>query len=435
MSLSMLPGRKYVAALVVAAGAAVLALSLGAYGSTAQVRNVPASFEPWAASFVSPSTGYVLGTFGCHFTPGGPNVPGCRDVVVRTTDAGRQWQRVGAPPVPLRNNPIDGGNGVDRIKFVNTEDGYLWGPDLWVTRDGGRHWSRIKDVGAKTKAGPITDVVASTKLAFAYALLAPHFDLFESRVGTEDWHAVASLPAGVFHAASNPLVLASVPEIGVAGGEGPLIAVYGSRVWVGIEHLTQVPTAAHPDREMKGYGTLWESTGRTSWRSLYMGCGSSQLPSSLPPGFNSALATSTDDLIVVCGTHKKDSMAIASSTDAGASFQVATLPSQLQTWIASAGITAAPGQTNTLLVSWPASWELLGSLHHHYKFRSTIERTTDGGRSWTVTSRYTDSLSGFGDIQFVSPTDDWVIHGAPGDAVDQLMRSTNAGATFTPVSF
>jgi len=128
-------------------------------------------------------------------------------------------------------------------------------------------------------------------------------------------------------------------------------------------------------------------------------------------------------------------MAIASSTDAGTNFRVTPIPAQLQPWIPSAGLAAAPDKTNTLLVSWPGSWELIGSLHRHYKFRSTIERTTNGGRSWTVTGRYADSLSGFGDIQFVSPTNAWVVHGAPGDPVDQVMHSTNSGGSFTPVTF
>jgi photosystem II stability/assembly factor-like uncharacterized protein len=63
---------------------------------------------------------------------------------------------------------------------------------------------------------------------------------------------------------------------------------------------------------------------------------------------------------------------------------------------------------------------------------STILRTTDGGRSVTPT-RYHDKGAGFTDLQFVSPTAGWVVHGYPGGAVDQLMYTTDTGATFAPV--
>jgi photosystem II stability/assembly factor-like uncharacterized protein len=60
--------------------------------------------------------------------------------------------------------------------------------------------------------------------------------------------------------------------------------------------------------------------------------------------------------------------------------------------------------------------------------------TRSDGASWSRTI-YHDSGAGFADLQFVSPTDGWVIHGYPGGAADELLHTTNAGATFTNVRF
>ncbi len=51
--------------------------------------------------------------------------------VMRTTDGGRSWDTVGAPPEP-----------VWQVEFGTSELGWAFGPDLFVTRDGGSTWTR-----------------------------------------------------------------------------------------------------------------------------------------------------------------------------------------------------------------------------------------------------------------------------------------------------
>ena len=50
---------------------------------------VPANFEPGSVSFVSPSTGFLLGTSPCAHVP-------CT-AVLTTTNGGKAWKRVAAP--------------------------------------------------------------------------------------------------------------------------------------------------------------------------------------------------------------------------------------------------------------------------------------------------------------------------------------------------
>lgn len=89
-------------------------------------------------------------------------------------------------------------------------------------------------------------------------------------------------------------------------------------------------------------------------------------------------------------------------------------------------IATPPGSSGVIIVSLYA--EGLGPSP------STILRSTDGGRSMTPTT-YHDHGAGFIDLQFVSPTAGWVVHGYPGASIDELMQTTDAGATFAPVAF
>jgi photosystem II stability/assembly factor-like uncharacterized protein len=81
-------------------------------------------------SFVSPSLGWALGGAPC----GGSL---CASVL-RTSDGGRTWQRVPAPPAYL--GACQKQTCVSQIRFANAQDGYIFGPALFVTTDGGQHW-------------------------------------------------------------------------------------------------------------------------------------------------------------------------------------------------------------------------------------------------------------------------------------------------------
>ena len=58
---------------------------------------VPGSFEPAAASFVTPTWGVVLGTTGCTASRA------CRAQLAVTADGGAHWSRMRTPAVWLAN--------------------------------------------------------------------------------------------------------------------------------------------------------------------------------------------------------------------------------------------------------------------------------------------------------------------------------------------
>jgi photosystem II stability/assembly factor-like uncharacterized protein len=73
-------------------------------GSAVPAHAATVAFEPFRASFVSPTTGFVLGTKGCSTkldTNPGAAPARCGAVVMATTDGGAHWRGVSAPATIL----------------------------------------------------------------------------------------------------------------------------------------------------------------------------------------------------------------------------------------------------------------------------------------------------------------------------------------------
>lgn len=97
---------------------------------------VPAGFYPVAFSFVSSTTGFVLGSAEtCAKKP-------CTSVL-RTTDAGRTWKGIPAPVADTE----EGGQGVSSLSFADERNGFAWGDALWSTHDGGATWKQVRLAG------------------------------------------------------------------------------------------------------------------------------------------------------------------------------------------------------------------------------------------------------------------------------------------------
>lgn len=130
----------------------------------------PLRMRPAAASFIDASTGWVLGAVGCQ---------SCA-AVWRTTNQGHSWAALGSPGVQLGYAHSSAGK-VDDVYFANDRDGYLFGPGLETTRDGGTTWER--------KALP--KVLSLTGSAgWVYALVHPQAqpeELLATRPGAQTW--------------------------------------------------------------------------------------------------------------------------------------------------------------------------------------------------------------------------------------------------------
>jgi photosystem II stability/assembly factor-like uncharacterized protein len=118
---------------------------------------VPArGFHPVSVTFVGNGTGGVLGAVlgeagSCGTTP-------CI-VMAGTPDYGRHWTKIGAPPAGVP----DGSSGVSQVRFLNEKDGWVYGPALYATHDGGHAWTRI----TLPEPGRVLDLSTVGSRAFA----------------------------------------------------------------------------------------------------------------------------------------------------------------------------------------------------------------------------------------------------------------------------
>src|SRR5690242_8122710 len=96
---------------------------------------VPGNFRPTSVTFVGPRTGWVIGQ---ALTPGHCATQFCTSVA-RTDDAGKTWAGV---PAPMAGAP-DGASGLSQIRFLNTRDGWAYGPQLYATHTSGRTWAQV----------------------------------------------------------------------------------------------------------------------------------------------------------------------------------------------------------------------------------------------------------------------------------------------------
>jgi photosystem II stability/assembly factor-like uncharacterized protein len=138
-------------------------------------------------SFVDPRHGWAVGET-CSLR--------CRTVVRRTSDGGRSWQPAATLPGDWEAEG-DGQNPgqVDRVSFADEKHGWLYGPNVWQTDDGGatwRHLPRIREV---------TDVEPRGRVVWMRAYDPPA--VWRGTIGGDDLAVVpgsdqASLRGGTF---------------------------------------------------------------------------------------------------------------------------------------------------------------------------------------------------------------------------------------------
>jgi hypothetical protein len=389
-------GRRWVLGL--ACAVAAMACVATGLALAASRTGVSGSFQPWDSSFLSATSGFVLGGRGCQLGLSGAQQP-CKAVVVATSDAGASWRELSAPSTLLQPTFTDaGGSTVKAITFADARDGWLYSPSLWATHDAGAHWTRIQVKGL------VVSVVATGGWAYAAVdestgLGAEGPALLRSPVGRDDWQPVSSL-AGV---------------IPTADGSSQLAAA-GGTVWA-----ATVPTPVSTSAPV-----LWRSVDGAPWERLGNPCATRAL--------QSLTASSASDLVMLCASPGEssaddgDTGEIATSTDGGVHTQLApaaagnalgSIAAPLNTSQTVVFAYPLPFVSDVVLPPIPGSW---------------LDRTAHGGGAWTR-SLSSDRGVGWTALQFSSPTVGWVIHGYPGSSIDQLLRTTDAGTTFSPVHF
>jgi hypothetical protein len=150
---------------------------------------VPQNFQATSATFISTRTGWVIGQAGVS----GKCASQYCTSVARTSDAGQSWIGV---PAPAAGAP-KGASGVGQIRFLNENDGWAFGPQLFATTDGGQHWAQqgpsgLRVTALETVGDRAFAIFAScTGTGVDFAAQCTKFSLWSSLAGQDGWTRVA----------------------------------------------------------------------------------------------------------------------------------------------------------------------------------------------------------------------------------------------------
>jgi hypothetical protein len=345
---------------------------------------LPSGFVPQSFTAVSATHWWVLGSVPC----------GTRDcpAIVTTTDGGTAFHSLPAPGGPFGpglNSPPAAGS----IRFADSADGWVSGPALYATHDGGRHWTAVSLPGQVTELEPGLGVV--------FAVVTPPAPPC-ARTGT----CTSSTPA--------PRVWRTQPSSDhwsadpAAGAVSTGLAVHGRSVWV-------INAMSTRDGPAIGTALLHSADGGSRFT----------LEPAAIPGIACSYSPASDTVVwsYCSGGHF---MYTYLSGDAGAHF-TAVGPIQ-------APRTTPNGYPNgsTLEAASPTTAVAASDLPG-----DPLIRTIDGGTTWSVVQTPPDSSGTWSVIGFTTPEDGYALweHGGTTyrTSTAQLWHTTDGGATWSPV--
>lgn len=340
---------------------------------------VPAGFQPASASFPSPASGFVLGGAGCQ-----PQRD-CTARLVATADGGTRWRLLTAPDVPLLNNAgnlLTQASSVSSVVFASQQDGWLYGPGLWSTRDGGAHWRQI------TLGGAVVEMAVSSGTAYAvirplkYLSSGGPAQLFSSPAGRDAWARVGSMTAG-----------------------RAVLAVSGRAAWF----------ASASSGGVGGSTYAWATADGVHWHQFAFRCPQAYY------GLSGIAAASPSQVVFLCaGDGAMGSMGkeVLSSSDGGRTVHLAgQAPLRGDPY----GIAVPPGQASVITLAAASGI-------------SFLDRSANGGKTWAEVS-YPTGGAGWSSLSYVSPAVGWVVLGGPASGDGQLLQTSDAGATWHLAGF
>jgi len=329
---------------------------------------------PTSATFVSASTGWLIGLKIC-------SKPDCSALELRkTTDGGRHWFPVTAPPAPalsLHARP----DSVSQLVFANTTDGWAFDPGLWATHDGGASWHLVDTHGLE-----VTSLAASA--GHAVAVLSPckpftacgKFRVDTAAVGSDKWLAV---PGTAGRGLATVTTSGKTGYLGILPGPG-----------VGAPRLLAGPVS-----------------GRARWRPLQVPCRQDWGADGPALG-----AAPRGTLVLACGSEpgagNQRKQAYLSANDGRTWRRLANPPTS--GYLGQVAVTSA----GTIFISGD---------------RSDVYISRDGGRSWHTSASLDRADIGDGlAATMVTSTEGFVLQATV--HLGQIWLTYNDGRTWQPVS-
>jgi hypothetical protein len=334
---------------------------------------MPNGFKPSSATFVGLDTGWALGTLSTPCV-----TVGCL-ALARTDNTGASWYSVQAPPTVTAR----AATGVSQVRFLNRDDGWIFGPELWWTRDGGQDWQQAGTGGMR-----VVSLEAVRDRAFAVFARCPQSQPFVPNGGGCQSYQLYSAVAGT-------AAWQRVP--GATSGPGAASVVLGRDT--GYLLAAGGPTATLASGPVDGHG---------QWAPMATPCqaaASTPSAAAATPGGTLLATAAPDTLFAACGAAGPVKQ-IAVSTDGGRSWRptgAAPLPGTARSMAATPGgtmlviaastglyVSADSGATWKLaLTGPPGGFGYVGMTDVLQGFaipvdtsREAVLFTMDGGSSW-----------------------------------------------------
>jgi photosystem II stability/assembly factor-like uncharacterized protein len=303
-----------------------------------------------STSWVSATEGWALAAQPC--------ASGTCTRLARTSDAGRHWQVLPDPPARIQDGTSDCSTQacVSQVSFASSAIGYLYGPALLMSTDGGLSWH--------ARPGPQTETLTiAGGLVFRVTYTSSGCpgpcqpSLQEAPAGSASWRTLIGQLAEPGRS-NSAQIATSGPDV--------LVAMYGSLAG-------PVPAQAVVYRSADGGGT---------WRQVADPC----------DGLGSSGPSQEEDLIGlaaapggffagVCAPHSITSTFVITSADAGATWRPTGAP--------------PPGQLLGLVAAASPATIAVGSgaIGGNGSDTARLLVTTDEGRHWVTAATDTQNLT------------------------------------------
>jgi hypothetical protein len=350
---------------------------------------VPGNFRPTSVTFVGPRTGWVIGQ---ALTPGHCATQVCTSVA-RTDDAGKTWA---GRPAPMAG-AADGATGLSQIRFLNLDDGWAYGPQLYATHDGSKTWAPVDTGGLRVTAlETVGDRVfalwaSCTGNGPAYAVNCTRFTLYSAPAGGGAWAPVGSSTTGLTDGAAS-----EAAELVLTGTRGYLLApggalyagpVDGGGPWKQVSTLVSSCPVGQARADGQPTGAL---LGAVNSRDLLLACASAS------SGANPSVSTQ-QKFIYSSPDGGVSWRQLSTAPAAGVAFGLAASPKESVVLATDQGIDLLPSgetswQTATLRGGGPAGgFGYIGMTTDEQGIAlpadpsaGTVWFTFDGGQTWTA---------------------------------------------------
>ncbi len=350
---------------------------------------VPGNFRPTSVTFVGPRTGWVIGQ---ALTPGHCATQVCTSVA-RTDDAGKTWA---GRPAPMAG-AADGATGLSQIRFLNLDDGWAYGPQLYATHDGSKTWAPVDTGGLRVTAlETVGDRVfalwaSCTGNGPAYAVNCTRFTLYSAPAAGGAWAPVGSSTTGLTDGAAS-----EAAELVLTGTRGYLLApggalyagpVDGGGPWKQVSTLVSSCPVGQARADGQPTGAL---LGAVNSRDLLLACASAS------SGANPSVSTQ-QKFIYSSPDGGVSWRQLSTAPAAGVAFGLAASPTESVVLATDQGIDLLPSgetswQTATLRGGGPAGgFGYIGMTTDEQGIAlpadpsaGTVWFTFDGGQTWTA---------------------------------------------------